>query len=136
LSAISCAAFASHLVCHRQRWPRRWTFRPSYLNLLEHNQRPLTVSLLLKLGNSFDIDLKSFAEDDSPALLTELAEVFADPLLSGDRVSRRELQDLVTAAPAVARGMLSLFQAYRKVRASTGVVIRRWSPGRCRQQPG
>ena len=29
---------------------------PSYLNLLEHNQRPLTVGLLLRLGNSFDID--------------------------------------------------------------------------------
>ena len=25
---------------------------PSYLNLLEHNQRPLTVALLLRLGNS------------------------------------------------------------------------------------
>lgn len=89
---------------------------PSYLNLLEHNQRPLTVALLLKLGNSFDIDMRSFAEDDSPALMTDLAEVFADPLLSGERVSRRELQDLVTAAPSAARGMLSLFQAYRKVR--------------------
>ena len=89
---------------------------PSYLNLLEHNQRPLTVALLLKLGNSFDIDMKSFAEDDSPALMTDLAEVFADPLLSAERVSRRELQDLVTAAPSAARGMLSLFQAYRKVR--------------------
>ena len=89
---------------------------PSYLNLLEHNQRPLTVALLLKLGNSFDIDMKSFAEDDSPALMTDLAEVFSDPLLSGERVSRRELQDLVTAAPSAARGMLSLFQAYRKVR--------------------
>ena len=64
---------------------------PSYLNLLEHNQRPLTVALLLKLGNNFDIDMKSFAEDDSPALMTDLAEVFADPLLSGERVSRREL---------------------------------------------
>ena len=38
---------------------------PSYLNLLEHNQRPLTVGLLLRLGNSFDIDLKDFAEDDA-----------------------------------------------------------------------
>ena len=27
---------------------------PSYLNLLEHNQRPLTVSLLLRLGSAFD----------------------------------------------------------------------------------
>ena len=73
---------------------------PSYLNLLEHNQRPLTVPLLLRLGNSFDIDMKSFAEDDSPALMTELSEVFADPILSSERVSRRELQDLITAAPA------------------------------------
>ena len=89
---------------------------PSYLNLLEHNQRPLTVPLLLRLGNSFDIDLKAFAEDDSPALMTDLAEVFADPILSAERVSRSELQDLITAAPSAARGMLSLFQAYRKVR--------------------
>ena len=31
---------------------------PSYLNLLEHNQRPLTVGLLLRLGNSFNFDLR------------------------------------------------------------------------------
>ena len=43
---------------------------PSYLNLLEHNQRPLTVGLLLRLGNSFDIDLKDFAEDDAASLST------------------------------------------------------------------
>ena len=29
---------------------------PSYLKLLEHNQRPLTVALLLRIGNNFDID--------------------------------------------------------------------------------
>ena len=58
---------------------------PSYLNLLEHNQRPLTVGLLLRLGNSFDIDLKSFAEDDSPALMTDLpcAKWFAQRALPG-----------------------------------------------------
>ena len=63
---------------------------PPYLNLLEPNQRPLTVSLLLRLGNSFDIDMKSFAEDDSPALMTQLCEVFTDPILSSKRESRRE----------------------------------------------
>ena len=89
---------------------------PSYLNLLEHNQRPLTVSLLLRLGNAFDIDLKDFAEDDSAAMMTELSEVFADPLLAGERVSRRELQDMITAAPGGSRGVMMLFQAYRKVR--------------------
>ena len=48
--------------------------------------------------------------------MTELSEVFADPILSSERVSRRELQDLITAAPSAARSMLNLFQAYRKVR--------------------
>ena len=29
---------------------------PSYLNLLEHNQRPLTAAILLKIGSSFNIN--------------------------------------------------------------------------------
>ncbi|MEK9710642.1 MAG: short-chain fatty acyl-CoA regulator family protein [Alphaproteobacteria bacterium] len=89
---------------------------PSYLNLLEHNQRPLTVALLLRLGNSFDIDLKEFAEDDSAALNTSITEIFADPLLAEERVPRREIQDMITAAPGAARAIYTLFQAYRKVR--------------------
>ena len=89
---------------------------PSYLNLLEHNQRPLTVALLLRLGNSFDIDLKEFAEDDSAALNTSITEIFADPLLADERVPRREIQDMITAAPSAARAIHTLFQAYRKVR--------------------
>tara|TARA_B100000989_G_C19397192_1_gene408325 strand:- start:55 stop:321 length:267 start_codon:yes stop_codon:yes gene_type:complete len=55
---------------------------PSYLNLLEHNQRPLTVALLLRLGDCFYIDLKQFAKDDSAALNTSITEIFADPLLA------------------------------------------------------
>ncbi len=95
---------------------------PSYLNLLEHNQRPLTVSLLLRLGNAFDIDLKEFAEDDSAALTTELGEVFSDPVLANEPISRREIQDLVTAAPGAARSIANLFQAYRKVRAELEIA--------------
>jgi predicted transcriptional regulator/DNA-binding XRE family transcriptional regulator len=89
---------------------------PSYLNLLEHNQRPLTVSILLRLGNSFDIDLKDFAEDDSANLSTGISEIFSDPLLAGEQVPRREIQDMISAAPTAARGLIALYQAYRKVR--------------------
>ena len=88
----------------------------SYLNLLEHNQRPLTVGLLLRLGNSFDIDLKDFAEDDAANLSTGMSEIFADPLLADEQVPRREIQDMITAAPGAARGLVTLFKAYRKVR--------------------
>ena len=91
---------------------------PSYLNLLEHNN---THSLLVCccLGNSFD-DLKDFCEDDAANLSTGMSEIFADPLLADEEVPRREIQDMITAAPGAAHGLISLFQAYRRVR-------RRWN---------
>ena len=37
----------------------------SYLNLIERNQRPVTVQLLLKLGQTYDIDYNSQQEGRS-----------------------------------------------------------------------
>ncbi len=88
---------------------------PSYLNLIEHNQRPVTVPLLFKLGQTFEIDLKEFAEDDDQRLAAGLSEVFGDTLFEGQRVPDREIRELVAAAPAAAQGMLSLYQAYRQL---------------------
>lgn len=88
---------------------------PSYLNLIEHNQRPVTVPLLFKLGQTFEIDLKEFAEDDDQRLAAGLSEVFGDTLFEGQRVSEREIKELVSAAPAAAQGVLSLYQAYRQL---------------------
>lgn len=88
---------------------------PSYLNLIEHNQRPVTVPLLFKLGQTFEIDLKAFAEDDDQRLAAGLSEVFGDTLFEGQRVSDREIRELVGAAPAAAQGVLSLYQAYRQL---------------------
>lgn len=88
---------------------------PSYLNLIEHNQRPVTVPLLFKLGNAFEIDLKEFAEDDDQRLAAGLSEAFGDPLFEGQGVSDRELRDLVAAAPGAAQGVLTLYRAYRRI---------------------
>jgi XRE family transcriptional regulator, fatty acid utilization regulator len=76
---------------------------PSYLNLIEHNQRPVTVPLLFKLGNAFEIDLKEFAEDDDQRLAAGLSEVFGDP------------RELFASAPAAAQGVLTLYRAYRRI---------------------
>ena len=88
---------------------------PSYLNLIEHNQRPVTVPLLFKLGNAFEIDLKEFAEDDDQRLAAGLSEVFGGPLFEGQGVSDREMRELVAAAPAAAQGVLTLYRAYRRI---------------------
>ena len=54
----------------------------SYLNLIERNQRPVTVQLLLKLGQSYDIDLQRFAVD----ILRQHPAILADPLGQPDGV--------------------------------------------------
>lgn len=88
----------------------------SYLNLIEHNQRPVTASLLLRLGETFDIDLKAFAADDSARLVAELSDAFADPVLAGTSITRRELQDFVRVSPVAAEAMSRLYDAYRQIR--------------------
>lgn len=87
----------------------------SYLNLIENNQRPLTVELLLKLGQGFDLDLTQFAEDDEARLTTGLTEVFGDPLLSEGGPKRQEILDLVGAAPAAAQAIIRLYKTYTQV---------------------
>ena len=50
----------------------------SYLNLIENNQRPITVNLLFKLGQLYSIDFKEFTEDETGKLIVELNEIFLD----------------------------------------------------------
>ena len=87
---------------------------PSYLNLIEHNQRPVSVSFLINLGQAFDIDLKEFAEDDEARYAVELGEVFADPLFEDDGVGNAEIQELVACAPNAAQSVVKLYQMYRQ----------------------
>ena len=76
---------------------------PSYLNLIEHNQRPVTVPLLFRLSQTFEVDIREFAEDDDAHLASDLTEVFADALFQTQPVSQRDIKDLVNASPTAAK---------------------------------
>ena len=90
---------------------------PSYLNLIEHNQRPVTVALLLKLGQNFGIDLQRFAEDDEARLLGGLREVLTDALFRESDLGRQDLREIAAATPGMAEAMITLYAAYRQARA-------------------
>lgn len=88
----------------------------SYLNHLERNQRPVTAGVLLRLAETFDIDVKSFAaegRDSSGA--DQLAEIFADPMLADLGMTRYELVELADNAPTVADGVVRLYTALREL---------------------
>jgi transcriptional regulator with XRE-family HTH domain len=86
----------------------------SYLNLIERNQRPLTVQVLLKLSRAYGIDVAELSGNDGGETVEALREVFADPLLVGEIASPAELADFADAAPNAARGTTRLFEAYRE----------------------
>lgn len=86
---------------------------PSYLNLIERNQRPLTVQLLLRLSSVYKVDLELLQAESSGAA-TQLREVFADPLLAGEVPGEQEVLELADMAPNAAGGIIKLYRAYRE----------------------
>jgi predicted transcriptional regulator/DNA-binding XRE family transcriptional regulator len=85
----------------------------SYLALLESNQRPVTVRVLLKLVEQFQLDLKEFTADTDQRLSLEVMEAFSDPLFEGAEVKASDVQELVAVLPAVGKAVLDLYAAYR-----------------------
>ncbi|MDQ3560678.1 MAG: helix-turn-helix domain-containing protein, partial [Pseudomonadota bacterium] len=71
----------------------------SYLNLIERNQRPLTVQVLLKLSRVYGIDVTEISREEGQGAFEALKEVFSDPLLAGEIASPAELHDMAEAAP-------------------------------------
>jgi len=86
----------------------------SYLNLIEHNQRPLTVNLLFKVGQIFDVDLRDWSEGDEARLATALREVLTDPLFAGIDLSDDELGEAAVSVPNMAQALRELYAAYRQ----------------------
>jgi len=99
---------------------------PSYLNLIEHNQRPLTATLLLKLAQLFRVDLATFAGEDENRLATDLHEVFGDPLFEDHDVVVADARDVATN-PAAARAIVTLYRAYREARETARALATRLS---------
>ena len=87
---------------------------PSYLNLIERNQRPLTVQLILKLSETYEIDLADLKGGRQQGAFSELKAVFSDPLISGELPGDQELVEIADAAPNAAAGISKLYRAYRE----------------------
>ena len=85
---------------------------PSYLNQIEHDARPLTVAVLLRITEVFGVDATFFASQDDTRLVAELREVTMDRDLDLD-VDMAEVAEVVSAHPAVARALVNLHRRYR-----------------------
>src|SRR3954464_2564886 len=80
---------------------------PSYLNQIEHDVRPLTVAVLLRITEVFGVDATFFASQDDTRLVAELREVTMDGDVGID-VDAPEVAEVVAAHPAFARAVVNL----------------------------
>ncbi|HNM84775.1 MAG TPA: short-chain fatty acyl-CoA regulator family protein, partial [Mycobacterium sp.] len=94
---------------------------PSYLNQIEHDVRPLTVAVLLRITEVFGVDATFFASQDDTRLVAELREVSLDRDLDID-IDPAEIADVVNAHPAVAKAMVNLHRRYRITTAQLTAV--------------
>ncbi|MFC8700867.1 short-chain fatty acyl-CoA regulator family protein [Streptomyces anulatus] len=86
---------------------RTLAISPSYLNQMEHDARPLTVPVLLRLTEAFGVDPGFFSERDTTRLVADLREALSGELAAA-RVSTSELAELASRSPAVAQVLVDL----------------------------
>ncbi|HEX4508327.1 MAG TPA: short-chain fatty acyl-CoA regulator family protein [Alphaproteobacteria bacterium] len=105
---------------------------PSYIALLERNHRPLSAELLLRLAQTYQIDMSTLADtgtDDAVRLQT----VLKDPLFADIELPSLETTDVVTNFPGIAEAFLRLYTAYREEHmalADRGAEARTAGPGK------
>ncbi|HEX3496233.1 MAG TPA: short-chain fatty acyl-CoA regulator family protein [Methylocella sp.] len=92
---------------------------PSYLNLMERNQRPITVQVLIKLTDVYGIDPRDFMEVEGDHSAGEIEQILADPLFREAAVPRAEVRDAAENSPALLAAMARLYRAYSAAREAT-----------------
>lgn len=88
---------------------------PSYLNLIEHNRRKVTVPLLFSLAGYFGVEVGDLAEGNDASLFGDLMEALGDDVFVGSEITNLEARDLAVTNPGAAKAMLHLYSRYREL---------------------
>lgn len=94
----------------------------SYLALIEQDQRPVTAQIMLKLAQTYDIDLRALSPAADPAQDATLEEIAADPLVAAGGVRAADLRELARSQPALAAAFIRLHDACRAAREDAAAL--------------
>lgn len=84
---------------------------PSYLNLVERNQRPISARLLVRLAETYDFDPRSLRQDAAVGGMEGLRRRLADARFADLAIDRDEIAEWLSAAPNAAIAFARLFDA-------------------------
>ena len=85
---------------------------PSYVALMERNQRPLTADILLRLARTYSLDLSDLTMDDSSDYQARLSAVLKDPLFADIDLRALEISDVAMNFPGISEAILRLHTAW------------------------
>jgi XRE family transcriptional regulator, fatty acid utilization regulator len=86
----------------------------SYIALIERNQRPLTVDMLLRLARTYKLDMADLAGDGGADYSARLSIILKDPMFADIDLPPLEAADVATNYPAVTEAFLRLYTSYRE----------------------
>lgn len=89
----------------------RLAISPSYLNLIERNQRPVSARLLVQLAETFDFDPRSLRQDEAVGGVDGLRRRLADERFADLAIDRDEIAEWLAAAPQGALAFARLYDA-------------------------
>lgn len=85
----------------------------AYVNMLEKNQRSLSVPVLMALSAQFGIDWQDVVPDSGSTLLADLRTAIQDPIFTDDTPDLDELRLAIDHAPVLVQSFLKLYQSHR-----------------------
>ncbi|MEM9138693.1 MAG: helix-turn-helix domain-containing protein, partial [Pseudomonadota bacterium] len=85
----------------------------SYVNLLENNQRSLSVQVLMAISDAYQVDWRDLINDESSNLLTDLRNAVQDPTFGEEKPDLQELRAAIDHAPQLVEMFLKLHRNHR-----------------------
>ncbi|MGY6551730.1 MAG: helix-turn-helix domain-containing protein [Erythrobacter sp.] len=82
---------------------------PSYLNLIERNQRPLSARVLVQVIERFDFDPRSLREDEAVGGIDGMIRRLSDKRFADLAIDREEVQEFLSSAPQAAAAFARLY---------------------------
>ena len=99
----------------------------SYLNLLEHNRRSITVPLLLHLSKILKVDPQVFSPQEEGHLIGEITDALKDPLFTDDEFTDEEIAEMAAEAPALSSAFKKTYDAFKTAQADLQLLSERLS---------
>ena len=87
---------------------------PSNVALLERNHRPLTAELLLRLAQTYALDVTTLSANEGAEETARLQSLLRDPIFTDIDLPAMESADLVTNFPGVTEAFGRLYSAYQE----------------------